>query len=317
MTKTFAANHDPEIDARFGPGHFVASDAPMLATLGIDATPEWLECTNNFIAEASQIDQLPEPTRLQRRLGTTATFSFLRQLGWTNPSHEMYGSLERHYSNLYGPLISPQNAVRILRILGNVSANPTKILRPNADIRFLTYRPEVVQYKIDALAAEGLDVQTMLATRPSILNKATSTMLDRVHLLRDYASILDWQGDSNQLIERWPTVLTMPPSRLNVLAAIAADHLSSNARRMTQSEVITAMIRPLQSHLAAIALDDIYVPSRAKHYQRIIPARERLAHAQNLLTNPDTAARISPRVRAAYRHYLGSSDAEVAEEIDQ
>lgn len=81
-----------------------------------------------------------------------------------------------------------------------------------------------------------------------------------------------------------------------------ADHGDSDWRQASIAEVASATIRPIDSHLATIALGD-YQTKHVQAEQTRTPAVERRDRSLELIKDPPTAAKLGKKTIAAYLRY--------------
>jgi hypothetical protein len=190
--------------------------------------------------------------------------------------------------------------VHALRTYASLAIDTRALATKN--FAYVLAHPEVIRSKVNTLTGEGLDAAKTINAYPRILANSSETVIGRIRYIRRLARVLAWPGNVEGLLETYPSVVMTPPNKLSFLAHIAAEHFDPQ-QAVTYADILSAVIAPAESHLAAVALDAAYHPHRAQYYRARIPPSGRHPEALELLRRPETRTKIGEKVARAYIRY--------------
>jgi len=320
------------IEADLGCQPLEPADSTWLSTLSLESAAthrEHLAHLNELVVIGST-NLSGRTSDHEMRATTEARREFFGQiLGWDKSDHTLHASYRRIQEdrNRLTPL---DTFIETQRILYKYEIDPVNLLKTRPEM--ISYAAPTVEKKILTLQELGLDATqlintfpALLAYNPEVLAKQYGQFIEfgvdprlvplfptllalkperikrRIHTLSRASEVLGWQGDVDTLIQIFPQILGVSDEKLRTHARLLATYGSSD---MAEEEVKSHISEPLESHIISLTDEPTYSRLSVSGIRRTLPATERKALAQEILSNqPMAETKLGKKAVKAYSAY--------------
>jgi len=117
-----------------------------------------------------------------------------------------------------------------------------------------------IMSRIEHLTQLGLDAQQVVERFPGILTSAEATLAKKMAFITRTLQFLEWEGDTVELINKRPSILSASQPKLRLMARILANGAHPSRKHMTVSRAVQSSIIPVDSYIIALGSDERFDP---------------------------------------------------------